>query len=251
MTTTLAALLAASATYTAPVAGTADPLAVPPPAAKPGTVKRTANVASAPLISDAAPVKRGSKPAPSSNAATGEVKAAPRVAVEGESSGTLPITLVPGTFDARRFMAAWRHAKNRAEQVTALSGYKGFDFHQDFSSQERTAMFHVRRETVGIAPGMDRTAVRSAQHTAQGFVAGLPHPEIRLLQDLLAQERNVVATMSEHQKVAQDEKADVKDRAFSRNAIAQGTALLRAIREELTTMGAGDVVDVPAYEQKR
>lgn len=247
MTTTLAALLAASATYTAPVAGTADPEVVKPAAPKGTTVKVTANTASVPLMAGSAPVKRAAKASPSSNVASVKGEVAPRVRVEGEPSGSLPTTLIPGTYNAVRFMQVWRNARTRSEQVTALSGYKGFDFHLDFSSQERTAMFHVKRETVGIVPGLDRTVIRSAQHTAEGFVAGMPHPEVRLLQDLLAQERNVVAAMSEHQKLAQDESKPVQDRAIARNAIAQGTALLTAIRSELKGLGFDEVSEAPEY----
>lgn len=237
MSSSLAALLAGSAAYTVRITHDSDPTVV-----KPVVVTTSkANVKSEKLVPSSAgsksPVKVESK-----SAIKVETDGVPSPDVKRE--GSTLVLLQPGLYDARRFMMAWRHSKNRDEQITALSGYKGYDLRKDFGSQEINALFYAKHETVGISPGADRNAVRSAQRTAQGYVAGMPHPQERLVMDLQARERSVLEMMSAHLKVAQDESKPSAERSAAATAIREGEVFLRDLRAELSLMGFESAVSI-------
>lgn len=237
MSSSLTALLAGSTLYAVKLTkdNVVDQSAIPANV----TTTSKANVTSSPLV----------KPGKVTGEQAAPVILAGQRADEEVAKGPagLPGMLLPGTYDARRFMAVFRHAKDLTEKKVALSGYKGYDNRRDFASQEQEALFHVRRETVGVAAGLDRTTERSAKQTARGYVAGMPKPQERLVLDLQARERDVIAMMSEHQKVAQDMNLTPAQRHEARVAMGEGDKFLTALREELATLGFDESSVAPEH----
>ena len=138
-------------------------------------------------------------------------------------------------------------SKVHNDQIIAMSGYKGYSYGESFASQETMALFHAKRETQGIQPGVDRTTVNNARRTAVGYVAGMPHPQERLALDLQAREREVVATKAAHFKASQDMNLTPVQRQEAREAMAEGDKFLTAIREELAGLGLDETNEAPEY----
>jgi hypothetical protein len=185
---------------------------------------------------------KGNKPAKvatASVAQTSEEKA-PSPSAEQIASMQNPILPLAGTYDARRFMTAWRHAKDRNEKIQAIAGYVGFDYRAAFSAEEQRALFQARKDTIGVTPGKDRSQ-RSADHSLKGFVAGLPDNFQAKIDNLKARERVVVEEIAAANKRAQDESLSREERAEAEAERLTLTAhALHPLREDLKRLGADD-----------
>lgn len=156
---------------------------------------------------------------------------------------TGPVLPLKGTYDARRFITAFRDAKgNEAhnQRIQAIAGFVGYESRESYSANESRAMFQYRKDLLGVTPGKDRTQ-RSADLTVKGYVKGLPDALSTQIENLKARERIVVSDIAAANKRAQDETLSASERAEAEAERLVLTAhALHPLREDLKRMGAYD-----------
>jgi hypothetical protein len=159
---------------------------------------------------------------------------------QGENDGPsgLPVLPLAGTIDARTFIISMRGAKDRPAKIQAIAAFCGYDTHEPLGSQEMNAMAKARRVLNPITPGLDRSAVRSAQASLSGYVSGMPDNTGKQIQDLLGREALAARTMGEWLKVSQDEGRSASERAEASEEIRFEQKRIDSIRQDLKRLGA-------------
>jgi len=153
---------------------------------------------------------------------------------------TGPVLPLKGTFDARRFILAFRDARDHNQKIQAIAGFVGFEPRESYSANESRAMFQYRKESQGVTAGRDRTQ-RSADLTVKGYVKGMPDALQGRIDNLKARERLVVEEIAAANKRAQDETLSASERAEAEAERLVLTAhALHPLREDLKRMGALD-----------
>jgi hypothetical protein len=131
-----------------------------------------------------------------------------------------------GTIGAKAFLLMMRGAKSRDEKISAIAAFVGYDGRQDFAAQEMAATAKAKGQICPVkADGPSREEIRSAQRSAQGYVAGMPNNQRKLVQDLLGRENLAVHTRNDHVRDARDHK-----RSMSARKLSIGLARLEAER---------------------
>ena len=143
-----------------------------------------------------------------------------------------------GTYDARGFLAAWRKARTRDEQIAALAGYQGFDPKLPLGEQEFHARSLAMREIRGPidTSGPSRAEIRSASRSIQGFVAGMPDGTARQIGDLMAREKLAAEALAGFLKDAADPSKTEAERKLAQGMAAVEEARIGEIRKDLARL---------------
>jgi hypothetical protein len=157
-----------------------------------------------------------SKPAKVAKPKVQKSPVTPKVVVSAEQTttpspnGARSSVVMPeaGSLEARGFLLMMRNAKSQNEKIMAIAAYIGYDARGVFGDQEMIANMRAKRELSPIdTTGPSREQVRQASRSAQGFVAGMPDNQRKIVLDLLARERAAAEKRDEHVKVARTDKS--------------------------------------------
>lgn len=154
------------------------------------------------------PVAASSQPAPQSQ---------PKAAAPSPN-GVVPTLKLPapGTIGAKAFVMMMNRAKSREEVICAIAGYIGYTIGQDHGKQVFEANQRAKRELTPLkVTGPSREEIRSAQRSAQGYVAGMPDNQRKMVRDLLGREQLAVDTRESHIRDSKDEKLSETERQLA------------------------------------
>jgi len=181
------------------------------------------------LPNDAASVKLAPE---SKDHAKGEAKRATCIV---PAKAPLPL---PGTYDAKGFLFAWRKAHGRDEQIAAIAGYVGWDPSGNLGSQEYSARTKAHREIRGMVDtsGPSVAEIRSAKLSAVGYVAGMPQSDQRIMGDLIARQALAVQSIVDYTKDSEDPSKTESERTLAAGLLAIERERLSVIRKDLAKL---------------
>jgi hypothetical protein len=125
----------------------------------------------------------------------------------------------------------------RNDQIQAISAFIGYDNREMFGTQETAArMLAMRILNPKHMMGPDRETQKTADHSAKGFIAGLPSPVKSLVNDREARIVIAVETMTLHMRDADDTSRSESDRELSAALALVEQERVSAIRAEIASM---------------
>lgn len=165
-------------------------------------------------------------------------QAAPIPSASRPKDPSMALLLPPkGSLEAKGYLYAMRHGKDRNEKIQAIAAFIGWDPSLNFGAQEATANRQAARDIHGPVKPASPLSSREAGKSLTGYVSGMPDMTQRKVSHLLAQEREIVDLMLSHQKDSEDMTRSENERTLSLGLAQVEEQRLEHIRNELARLG--------------